>query len=69
MGKNKKKHNSDDKFDKKSTSIAHAIISAVRPRSFLSSLQLGLSVTLHRKFGRVIDLCHALGFCASYNEA
>jgi hypothetical protein len=45
MGKNKKKHNSDDnKFDKKSTSIAHAIISAVKPRSFLSSLQLGLSV-------------------------
>lgn len=61
----------DNKLDKKSTSIAHEIMSAVRPRYFLSPLQVGLSVTLHRKFGsrRIIDICHALGFCTSYNEA
>lgn len=41
-----------------------------RPRSFLSLLQVGLSVTLHRKFGsrKVIDVCNALGFCAYYHE-
>lgn len=53
--------------------IAHGItrIDVVRPRSFLSPLQVGLSVTLHRKFGseKVIDLCNSLGFCVSYQEA
>lgn len=69
--KSSKKQNFDNELDKKTTSIAHAIMSAVRPRSFLSPLQVGLSVTLHRKFGsrKVIDICHALGFCASYHEA
>lgn len=71
IAKNKRGKNNDNVLDKKTTSIAHAIMSAVRPRSFLSPLQVGLSVTLHKKFGsrKVIDLCHALGFCASYYEA
>jgi hypothetical protein len=33
-------------------------MSAVRPRSLLSPLQVGLSVTLHKKFGseKIIDI-------------
>ncbi|KYN21448.1 hypothetical protein ALC57_06174 [Trachymyrmex cornetzi] len=51
-------------------SIAHSIISAVRPRSFISTILLGLSVTLHRKFGKrnIIDIFNSHGFCASYHE-
>lgn len=58
-------------YQRKCISIGHAIITAVRPRSFLSSLQIGLAVSLHRKFGtkKIIDICNDLGFCASYNEA
>ena len=33
------------------TSISHSIMSVVRPRSFKSKLQLGLSVFFHRRFG------------------
>lgn len=52
------------------TSIAHSIISAVRPRSFISTVLLGLSVSLHRKFGKknIIDIFNSHGFCASYHE-
>lgn len=55
----------------KCTSIGHAIVCAVRPRSFLSPLHVGLAVTFHRKFGskRIIDICSNLGFCSSYKEA
>lgn len=55
----------------KCTSIGHAITSAVRPRSFLSPIHIGLSVMLHRKFGskRIIDICSNLGFCSPYKEA
>lgn len=58
-------------YEKKSKSIAHAVISAVRPRSFLSPLHITLAVMFHRKFGskKVINICHSLGFCASYKEA
>lgn len=63
VGKNKRKKKRCEQLDRKTTSIAHAIMSAVRPRSFLSPLQVGLSVTLHRKFGsrKVIDICNSLG--------
>lgn len=45
-------------------------MNAIRPRSFLSPLLLGLAVTLHRKFGKkeIIQMLDMLGFCASYNE-
>lgn len=58
-------------YETKCTSIDHAIISAVRPRSFISPQHVALAVTLHRKFGskKVIDICNALGFCGSYKEA
>jgi len=43
--------------------ISHAIMSAVRPRSFVSPLQLGLSVYLHRQFGskRLLEVLACLG--------
>lgn len=50
--------------------INHAIVSAVRPRSFLSSVQLGLSLTLHRLFGskHLINMLNSMGICTSYSE-
>lgn len=45
-------------------------MAAVRPRSFISRLQLGLSVFFHRRFGskRLIQLFSSFGLCASYND-
>ena len=49
---------------KKSTAICHAIMSAVRPRSFISPLLLAVTVHFHRYFGsrRLIDILSSLGF-------
>lgn len=45
-------------------------MSCIRPRTFLSPLQVGLSVMLHRKFAkRIIDILSHLGVCSSYKEA
>lgn len=70
----KGKHTNDaamKHLETKCTSISHAIMSAVRPRLFLSPVQLALAVTLHRKFGskQIINICNYLGFCSSYYEA
>ncbi|KAJ8884076.1 hypothetical protein PR048_015933 [Dryococelus australis] len=44
-----KKNTSElEKLKRKCVGINHAIISAVRPRSFLSPPQIGLAFTLHR---------------------
>lgn len=50
--------------------LCHVIMSALRPRAFVSNLQLGLSVYLHRQFGsqRLIDILSCLGLCATYKE-
>lgn len=50
--------------------IAHMILSAVRPRSFFSSLKMALGCFLYRKIGCkfVISLLSSLGVSASYNE-
>ena len=52
------------------TSISHSIMSVVRPRSFKSKLQLGLSVFFHRRFGSklLIQIFSSFGLCASYND-
>lgn len=67
----KYKKSSSNYHKMKCTSIGHAIISAVRPKSFLSPLHIGLSVMLYRKFGskRLIDICHNLSFYSPYKEA
>ena len=53
------------------TVINHAIISATRPRSFLSMIQVGLSVYIHRHLEsrHLIDILSSVGVCASYTEA
>lgn len=45
-------------------------MSAARPKSFLSPLQLATGVTFYRKFGsrKIIELCYQLGFSCSYSE-
>lgn len=60
----------DNLYSKKITSIAHAIMSAARPMSFISPLQLATGIAFHRKFGsrKIIDICHGLGFSSSYSE-
>ena len=66
-----KKSGTLNSYKLKCTSIAHAIVSAARPRQFLSPLQTTLAVSLHRKYGsaRLINICHSLGFCETYIEA
>ena len=56
--------------ERKKTTICHSIISAARPRSFLSPVQLGMGVSLHRKFGSkvLIDILCNLGVCVPYKE-
>lgn len=51
--------------------IEQAIMSATRPRSYLSPLLIGLGVYLHRRYDSrmLIDLLHAFGFSCSYDEA
>lgn len=63
--------NVNEKKKKKSVSIAHAIVSAVRPRSFVSSLLSSLSALLYRKYGsrNLINLISSMGFCSSYHDA
>jgi hypothetical protein len=65
------KQKDDVALTRKSIAIQHSIMSTVRPRSFLSSLGIGLSVHLHRRYGSkiLIDTLHNLGMCASYKEA
>ncbi|KAK4875032.1 hypothetical protein RN001_011454 [Aquatica leii] len=55
----------------KIAAINYAIISACRPRSFISPIQLEVGVHLHCKFGSryLIDVLHSLLVCSSYNEA
>lgn len=66
----KEKRGAWDSWKRKCTAIAHAIISATRPRSFLSSLLTGLTGYLFRKFGsrHLITMLSHLGFSASYFE-
>lgn len=58
-------------MEKKVLAISHSVISAVRPSSFVSPLQIGLSAFFYKKYGsrKLIDIVSALGFCASYSEA
>lgn len=59
-----------DHLKTKCTSISHAIMAAIRERSFSSQLLLSLSVFLHRRYGskRLLDILSSLGFAASYSN-
>ena len=67
----KHKRHSLDGWKKKCVAVAHALISAVRPKSFLSSLKTSFGTYLYRKFGskHLVNLCSAMGFSCSYSEA
>lgn len=56
--------------ERKCTSIAHAIISASRPRSFISPLLLGLAVYIHRRYAsrELIDILSSMSFADDYRE-
>ena len=45
-------------------------IHAIRPRSFLSQLRIGVGVFLYKKFGcrLLVDVLSSLGVSASYKE-
>ena len=67
--KDKNKKN-EFKWQKRIATIAHSIITSARPRSFLSSILLGLSSMMHKKYASkgLIDALSYLGLCASYDE-
>lgn len=56
--------------DRKITAIAHSIISACRPRSYISPILLSIATYLHRKYAsrEVIDILSGLSFSCSYKE-
>lgn len=58
-------------YHRKSLAIQHCIVAAARPRSFVSPIQIGLSIHLHRQFGSklLIDILSNLGVCSTYKEA
>ena len=63
--KNKEKSN-----EKRCTSIAHAIISACRSRSFVSPILLSTAIYIHRRYAsrELIDILNALGFSDDCRE-
>lgn len=69
--KDKKQNDSNNIwYSRKIVSIAHAIMSAARPKRFVSPLQLAVGSTFYRKFGskKIIEICYQLGFSCSYSE-
>jgi hypothetical protein len=54
----------------KVSSIGQAIMQAVRPKVFISPLQIGLGIQLHHHFASkyLIDVLYNLGFSSSYHE-
>lgn len=58
------------KWENRMLTIAHILISSVRPRQFVSPIMLGLSSMLHKKHGSkdLIDCLSFLGLCSSYTE-
>ncbi|CAH0403847.1 unnamed protein product [Chilo suppressalis] len=57
-------------FGVKKDYIAHSIISAIRPKSFISSLLLSTGLYINRKSGSklIVNLLAKLGVCASYHS-
>ena len=56
--------------NRKCTSLAHAKISASRPRSFVSPILLGIAVYIHRKYAsrELIDILNSMSFADDYKE-
>lgn len=66
-----KKKRSKEAVGKKMTTIAHALIAAVRPRCFISPILTSIALFIYRKFGskNLVSLLSKLGLCASYYDA
>lgn len=64
------KNGSWKKWENKIVTAAHILIASVRPRSFQSSVLLGLSCMIHTKYAArgLIDSLSNIGLCASYAE-
>ena len=64
------KKSSTRNYEPKITSIAHTIITATRPRTIVSSIQVGLGTMLNKKYGSkdLIKILNSLGLCCSYKE-
>lgn len=60
-----------DNWKTKCTAIAHSVISILRPRSFLSSVQVGLGAFIYKKTGsrKVLEVLNSMGFCCTYKES
>lgn len=58
------------KLDKQIATISHCVISAVRPRSFLSPILIGLAAMIHKKYAakELIEALSNLSMCSSYKE-
>lgn len=56
--------------ERKMLSLSNAVISIIRPRSYISPVLLGLGIHLHRKFGSkdLLSILHALGFVSHYKS-
>ncbi|CAG9823916.1 unnamed protein product [Phaedon cochleariae] len=56
---------------RKCISIAHSIISAIRPTSFVSSIMNSVALFVYRRFAskKLVNLLSSLGFSASYHSA
>ena len=59
-----------DSNKRRCNSITHAIISACRPRSFISQVLLSTAAYIHRRYAsrELIDILNALGFSDDYRE-
>ncbi|CAG9760299.1 unnamed protein product [Ceutorhynchus assimilis] len=66
----KLKNLENERHDMKKAAIGQAIISACRPRSFISPILLGIGVYVHREFGsrQIVDFLNNWGFSVTYNE-
>ena len=65
-----KSNSKDDSNKRRCTSIAHAIISACRPRSLISQVLLSTAVYINRRYAsrELIEILNALGFSDDYRE-
>lgn len=64
------KKSDDSKWDHRVSVLAHSAIASVRPRSFLSTLQVRISAALYKKLPSkgLVNALSYLGLCASYEE-
>jgi len=62
--------NNADVVSRRCTAIAHSVISACRPRSFISPVLLAIAVYIHRKYAsrELIDILSSISFADDYKE-